>query len=69
MSFKGGQLQSNWGLVMNDAAHPLPELDFAKASLQDIEARFKSFGSVPYQARAEVMRWMKSETAPNPFEY
>ena len=67
ISFKGGQLQSNWGLVMNDEEHPLPELDFAKASLQDIETRFKSFGSVPYRVRSEVKKWMKSDAAPNPF--
>ncbi len=68
MSFRGGQLKSNWGLVMNDEAHPLPELDFKKASLQDIEGRFKSFGSVPYRARAEIIKWMKSDVAPTPFK-
>jgi beta-glucosidase len=65
VSFKGGKLQSNWGLVMNDEAHPLPELDFERASLHDIEARFKSFGSVPYRTRTEVMKWMKSDAAPH----
>ena len=68
VSFQGGQLPSNWGLVMNDDAHPLPELDFSKASLHDIEARFKSFSSVPYRARTEVMKWMNSAVPANPFE-
>jgi endoglucanase len=51
VSFKGGQLTSNWGLVMNAEGHPLPELDFSKASLKDIETRFKRFGTVPYAPR------------------
>jgi len=68
VSFKGGQLKSNWGLVMNADGHPLPELDFSKASLKDIETRFKRFGTVPYRTRAEVMKWMRSDAAPALFE-
>jgi len=65
VSFKGGPLKSNWGLVMNADGHPLPELDFSKASLKDIETRFKRFGTVPYRTRAEVMKWMRSDTVPD----
>lgn len=68
VSGSGGQLKSVWGLTMNAAGSPLPPLDLAKAPLSEIEQRFRQFGSVPYQTRNEVMRWMNSSTPPNPFK-
>lgn len=68
VSFKGGLLKSNWGLVMNAEGEPMPQLDFTSASLQDIETLFRSYGTVPYQVRTEIMKWMNSPQAPTPFK-
>lgn len=64
---EGGKLGRVWGIVMNGTETPMPTLDFAKASITEIEARFKLFGTVPYVERAEVLRWMKSPSPPTPF--
>lgn len=65
LSNTGGQLKSNWGLVANDDGVSIPEVDFATASLQEITAVFRRFGTVPYRPRAEVIKWMKNGTAPD----
>lgn len=67
VSNTGGQLGGVWGLVTNADGAAIPALDFATAPLQDIENLFKRFGSVPYRPRAEVVKWMKSADAPDPF--
>lgn len=68
VSNAGGEQQSNWGLVANASNSPSPQIDFQKASLQDIEALFRSYGSMPYVERTEVMKWIRSKEAPNPFK-
>ena len=65
LSRSGGLAPVNWGLVTN--ARPLPEIDFEKATLADIESFFRSFGSLPYLVHEPVIRWMKSQVAPDPF--
>ncbi|MEI8327149.1 MAG: cellulase family glycosylhydrolase, partial [Betaproteobacteria bacterium] len=66
LSRAGGLRPVNWGLVTN--AEPVPELDFEKASVAEIEIFFKSFGSLRYQVNAPVLRWMNSAVAPQPFK-
>lgn len=67
VSNPGGPLPESWGLVTNAASAPVPAVDFATASLADIERLFKSFGSAPYAVRTEVMQWMHRTTPPTPF--
>ncbi len=64
----GGDAPVNWGLVTNAKGAALPEIDFEKASLSEIEAFFKLFGSIPYQVNTPVMKWMNSAIAPQPFQ-
>ncbi len=63
----GGQGNGTWGLVTNAPDSKIPALDFNTASLADIEALFKQFGSVNYEPQQAAMNWMTSTTAPNPF--
>ncbi len=67
LSRPGGRQPVNWGLVTNAQGTPVPELDFEKASLKEIEDFFKLFGSVPYEVNTPVMKWMNSPTPPQPF--
>ncbi|MDP3617015.1 MAG: glycoside hydrolase [Rhodoferax sp.] len=68
LSRSGGLAPLNWGLVTNAQGAGVPELDFEKASLTEIENFFKLFASVPYQINAPVHKWMNSATAPEPFK-
>ncbi len=68
LSRTGGKAPVNWGLVTNAEGAPVPELDFEKASLKEIEDFFKLFGSVPYEVNAPVLKWMNSANAPEPFK-
>ena len=52
-----------WGLVMNADDAPVPQLDFRKASLQEIESLFQLYGSMPYRVRTEVRDALQSSTA------
>ncbi|MCX7221038.1 MAG: cellulase family glycosylhydrolase, partial [Burkholderiales bacterium] len=63
----GGQGSGTWGLVTNASATKVPALDFANAPLSDIESLFKLYGSTPYEPQQDVMTWMNSAVAPNPF--
>ena len=63
----GGPGPVNWGLVTNAPGAALPEIDFEKASLPQIENFFQLFGTLPYQVNAPVMKWMNSPLAPDPF--
>ena len=63
----GGQGNGTWGLVTNAAGQSVPKLDFNTASLAQIEALFKLYGSVQYEPQQRVMDWMTSTTAPKPF--
>lgn len=63
-----GKSRVNWGLVTNAEDSPVPQLDFEKASLKEIEDYFKLFGSVPYEVNAPVLKWMNSPTPPEPFK-
>lgn len=67
ISNSGGPIESNWGLVTNDASTPVAAIDFATAPLIDIEKTFKLFGSMPYQPQEGVMKWMNSVAPPKPF--
>ena len=64
----GGRQPVNWGLVTNAAGAAVPELDFEKASLVEIENFFKLFSSIPYEINTPVMKWMNSPVAPEPFK-
>ena len=48
----GGQGNGTWGLVTNAAGQAVPQLDFNTASLAQIEALFKLYGSVQYEPAA-----------------
>jgi len=50
VSAGGGAQRSSWGLVTNAPGARVPALDFHTAPLADIEALFRSFGSLPYEA-------------------
>ncbi len=63
----GGQGAGTWGLVTNEQQSGIANLDFNTASPAEIEALFKSFGSVPYEPQQTVMNWMNSSNAPNLF--
>jgi glucan 1,3-beta-glucosidase len=63
----GGQGKGTWGLVTNARGARVPKIDFNTASLAEIEALFRQFGSVPYEPQQAVMRWMQSATPPAPF--
>ncbi len=64
LSPQGGQVAGNWGLVTNSAGQKIPALDFSKASLQEIEALFRQFGSVAYEPHQNVRFWMGSASGP-----
>lgn len=68
LSRNGGLAPVNWGLVTNAAGVVVPDLDFKKASLIEIENFFKLFGSMRYEVNEPVMKWMNSPVAPKPFE-
>ena len=63
----GGQGQGTWGLVTNAAGQSVPKVDFTTATVPEVEALFKQFGSVPYEPQQRVMDWITSTTAPAPF--
>ena len=67
VSAEGGPKPGSWGLVTNAAGAALPVLDFNTAPLADIEALFRRFGSVPYEAHAGVLKWMGAGVAPEPW--
>lgn len=67
VSAEGGPKPASWGLVTNATGANIPVLDFNTAPLADIEALFKRFGSVPYEAHAGVLKWMGSRVPPDPF--
>ncbi len=68
LSRPGGRRPVNWGLVTNAEGASVPELDFERSSLKEIEDFFKLFGSLPYEVNAPVMKWMNSPTPPEPFK-
>ena len=68
VSNAGGQVSGNWGMVANTAGERVPALDFATASLGEIEDLFKRFGTVSYAPHQELMRWMSASEAPDPFK-
>jgi glucan 1,3-beta-glucosidase len=63
----GGHGTGTWGMVTNAPGAAIPALDFNTASLAEIEALFKLFGSVTLQPHQPLMDWMTSSTAPDPF--
>lgn len=63
----GGQGSGTWGLVTNASTSKVPALDFSTASLSEIENLFRLYGSASYEPQQEVMKWMNSTTAPDPF--
>ena len=67
-SNSGGPVAENWGLVTNAATAPVAAVDFATATLKEIEDLFKRFGSAPYAVRSEVRQWLNSVVPPSPFE-
>jgi glucan 1,3-beta-glucosidase len=68
LSNGGGQGGGNWGLVTNPVSEKVPAIDFASASLAEIESLFKQFGTIPYEPHQGVMKWMNSAVAPLPFK-
>jgi endoglucanase len=70
----GSQPQSAWAEVYLVAAQPqtgvdivgtaLPDVDFASASLEDIEALFRSFGTLDYDVHLDLKHWLTSSTPP-----
>jgi glucan 1,3-beta-glucosidase len=67
LSNKGGQGIGTWGLVANAPGARIPQLDFNKASLAEIENLFRLFGSVPYQPQQTAIKWMNASVPPTPF--
>lgn len=67
LSNKGGQGLGTWGLVANPPGARIPQLDFNKASLAEIENLFRLFGSVPYQPQQTAIKWMNAPVPPIPF--
>jgi glucan 1,3-beta-glucosidase len=67
LSNKGGQGTGTWGLVANAPGARIPQLDFNKASLAEIENLFRLFGSVPYQPQQTAIKWMNAPVPPAPF--
>jgi glucan 1,3-beta-glucosidase len=67
-SNNGGQRDGNWGLVTNRTDDKVPAIDFATASLPEIERLFKQFGSLPYEPHQGVIKWMNSTVPPEPFK-
>ena len=63
----GGQGNGTWGLVTNTPDSKVPALDFNTASMAEIEALFKQFGSVNYEPQQSVMSWMNASNTPKPF--
>ena len=68
LSRTGGPAPVNWGLVTNAKDVRVPNLNFKRASLRDIENFFRSFGQMEYQINEPVMRWMNSALPASPFE-
>jgi len=64
---QGGQGKGTWGLVTNAPDSKVSSLDFNKASLAEIEALFRRFGSMHYEPQQAVMKWMQSPVPPAPF--
>ena len=70
----GSQPQSAWAEVYLVAAQPqsgvdlvgsaLPDLDYATASVSDIEALFRSFGTMDYDVHLDLKHWLTSATPP-----
>jgi endoglucanase len=70
----GSPEQSAWAEVYLVAAPPqngvditgsgLPDVDFATASEADIEALFRSFGTLDYDVHLDLMHWLTSPTPP-----
>jgi glucan 1,3-beta-glucosidase len=67
VSNKGGHGKGTWGMVTNAAGEQVPALDFNTASLEQIEALFRRFGSLRYEPHGPLLRWMTSAEAPDPF--
>jgi len=67
VSNKGGHGDGTWGMVTNAAGSEVPALDFNSASLAQIEALFKGFGTLRYEPHGPLLRWMTSPTPPDPF--
>ena len=60
----GGQGNGTLGLVTNAPDSKVPALDFNTASMAEIEALFKQFGSVNYEPQQSVMSWMNASNTP-----
>jgi glucan 1,3-beta-glucosidase len=54
-------------MVTNADGEQVPALDFNTASLAQIEALFRRFGSLRYEPHGPLLRWMTSPTPPDPF--
>jgi glucan 1,3-beta-glucosidase len=67
VSNNGGQGNGTWGLVTNASGERVPALDFNTASLAEIENLFRLYGNVKYEPQQQVLDWMTSTTAPDPF--
>ncbi len=67
VSNKGGHGDGTWGMVTNAAGEEVPKLDFTTAPKEGIEALFRRFGTVRYEAHGPLLRWMTSPTPPDPF--
>jgi len=67
VSHRGGQGQGTWGLVTNARGARIPQLDFNRASLAEIENLFRLFGSLPYESQPTAARWMNAAVPPTPF--
>jgi endoglucanase len=69
LSKTGGQGSGTWGMVTN-AANPsngIVTLDFASASMTEIEALFKSFATVSYDVHSGLSQWLTAATPPSIF--
>lgn len=62
---EGGFQRRSWGLVSN--AEGVPAIDFGTASLPQIEALFRRFGSTPYLLNEPVFKAMNERAAPTPW--
>jgi glucan 1,3-beta-glucosidase len=65
----GGQGAGTWGMVTNASSavtgSSLPDVDYATAAVEDIEALFRSFGTLEYAVHEDLKHWLTSSTPPD----
>jgi len=61
----GGHGEGIWGMITNAKGATVPETDFNTASLAEIEALFRSFGTQPYEIHEPLQRWLTSTSPRN----